>query len=628
MNNQSNQFNLDIPNFGQVPVRLKPGQGENDPGSITHARPSFDDKRIDPARQTDSTEPFVRYLGDDVERVDDPSKKGSMYAVLGQKIVTLTTLQLVKLTETDPTKERLRVRLKKGDQKIDVELQFIEEFDCNCEEAKGSTGQTVLLVWEYKNISLSRSFPDVLLFDPATGKEEPKLEQTNNFVLSSDDGGPNSPPPRPPWTSAVSLLNSQSTDFKLATPEDIQHYEQFNGQDRRPSVAVLDTGLKFKIHDEGTDVANPYAYQDADGIERQFNLAYHDPGQAQCDAVSVNNPLGFCAIQSYRQPDQPAFINVQKPYEKVGLLSDDDIIKIADSIKDSPYDDCRIFEDAAETVLQDARHGSTVTALIQQNGNNAPVVPVKAFDNVGMTTLFDMLNGFNYILCQQKSANIRVINASWICTWDEPLLRAKIEQLMKAGIFVIAAAGNEKQTSDSNLDVAPAYPACYSQVFPNVITVTSVRKTYIPHTLMSRQGDSIVSGLLKHAIRDFGLFGLLETGDDIVGAVLPTAGYIAVENYSTTYVNVGVVSTFGYFRSPFWTGKPIRGSSFACALVSAFVISQLSTRTDILPAEGTFSKEDMDDARQKLLTAMSGVDDNLKADYVNGGYYLAGYEVD
>ena len=638
MSSQSDLFHLDIPNFGKVPVQVSPEKGRNDPGTITHAGPSDRTQPEEPTRPTDSTEPFVRYLGSDVARVPDPTSSIAKYAVLKQKIVTLTSDQLERLKRKEPTKDRLQVGVIDGDRIIKLlsvtnEPGHIISSDCHCPETKTTNGEeTVLLTWN-EDVPSPYLFSNVVLFDPDTDtvKFQLKKSQTNNFVLSEDNGGPNNPPPRPPWTSAVSSSNVQSTDFKLATPEDIQHYEHLNGQDRRPSVAVLDTGLKFKIYDSPEDmetgIDNPYIYRDADGTEQQFNLAYHDPSQMKCDAVSANNRLGFCAIQAYRQDGQPAFESIKQS------LQESTPAEMIDKVKNSPYDDCRIFEDTDETVLQDARHGSTVTALIQQNGDNAPVVPVKAFDNVGMTTLFDVLNGLDYILCQQKSANIRVINASWICRWDEPLLKAKIAQLMKAGIFVVTAAGNEKQTADPNLDIAPAYPACYSEEFTNVITATSVRKTYIPHKIMSRQGDSVISGLLNHAIRDFGLFDLLETGDDVVGAILPTAGYIAVENYSTTYVNVGVVSTFGYFRSPFWTGKPIRGSSFACALVSAFVVSQLSTRDDILPFEGKMktiddARNEMRKARQKLLSAMSGVDDNLKEDYVNGGYYLAGYEVD
>lgn len=632
MANQSDEFHLDIPNFGKIPVQVRPGTGRDDPGTITHARPSDKPRPTEPTdktrptdlavstRLTGTDEPFVRYISSDVGQVIDPTSNVPKYAVLGQKIVTLTSQQLAWLQQTDVNQERLRVRLVSEDAAVTLESVTVNRFDCDCPEISGSTKQTVLLIWD-KSILISRSFPDVELFDPNDPLKIIKLEHrpTNNFILSSDDGGPHSPPPHPPWASeAVSALNVYSTDFKLATPEDIQHYQQHSGQDRRPAVAVLDTGLKFRIYDD-PDEDKPYVYRDADGMERQFNLAYHDPSQAACDAVTANNPLGFCAIQSYREPENPAYKSVQS---HLGVPVDVGLIK------NSPYDDCQIFEPTDGNVLQDARHGSTVTALIQQNGNNAPVVPVKAFDNVGMTTLFDVLNGLNYILCQRKSTRIRVINASWICRWDEPLIRDKIQQLMEAGIFVVAAAGNEKQTKDPNLDVSPAYPACYSKDFPNVIAVTSVRKTYIPHKLVSRQGDSVISGLLTSAIRKFGLFGLLETGDDVVGAILPTAGYVAVENYSTTFVNVGVVSTFGYFRSPFWTGKPIRGSSFACALVSAFVISQLSTHPDPLPSKDTFSKDDMRNARQELLMAMSGVDDNLKEDYVNGGYYLAGYEVD
>ena len=609
MSTESSRFHIDIPNFGRVPVQAESDWGKNNRGDITPYRPPVNTGLIPKVASRDDIAPVGDYTG-----------RVTQYAVLKQKLVRLTNDQLQQLRE----KKLLigTVSNKDGRITLGTVLSSITDnsdkhiISSDCPDATGNGEELVLLTWTEDDPN-PRSFPELLFYNPDTQEiqEIQKGKQTNNFVLSSDDGGPNNPPPYPPWTAATAgPLNTQPSDFKVATAEDIQFYQQFNGQDRRPAVAVVDTGLKFHIsypEDDPENEQSPYFYRDADGVDRRFNLAYHDPTGNQCKAASANGILGYCALQSYQ---------------------DGGIDEPADKIKNSPYDDCQLFEKANPKVVQDARHGSTVTALVQQHGNNAPVLPVKVFDNAGLTTLFDVLNGLNYVLHQRESANIRVVNASWICILDEPLLKEKITQLMEAGVFVVAAAGNENQTASRNLNDSMAYPACYSQELPNVITVTSVRKTYFPPALISRKGDSVISGLLAHAIEDFGLFKALETGDDLVGAILPTAGYVAVENYSTTYVNMGVVSTFGYFRSPFWTGKPIHGSSFACALAAAFVINQLSTRSDILPEQMPATQKECENvmtvARQKLLDALTGVDENLKSDYVNGGYYLAGYEVD
>ncbi len=604
MATESTQFDINVPNLGKVPVQLNYDR-ERGGTVITHRPPEV------------GADPYVRFLSEEVVLVPDPGSKIPQYAVRRQKLVTLTKELLNRLL-----KKELLVATASGkdeNSKIERELDSVNEdparrvigFDCP-EVGKGiDEAATFLLHWDEED---TPDLADLLLFDPAT-RSITRLDddkQTYNFLLSGVKD-PNSPPVHPPWAS-VSPLNTQPSDFRTATDDDIAHYAQFNGQDERPAVAVLDTGLKYNIRNLGEEDQwpNAYKYQDADGKEQQFWLANQDQAQTDCGPLLTDNLLGYCSLQAYRQPEFPKGLS-HKPTDYTPAKA-----------ANSPFDDCRLFNDTAGTTMLDARHGTSITALIQQHGENAPVLPVKAFDNMAFTTLFDVLNGFNYILHRRESANIRVVNASWICTRDEPRLREKIRQLMEVGVFVVAAAGNEGQTTNRNLDDAKVYPACYSTELPNVITVTSVRKSYLPPDLISRRGDSIINNLLGHAIEGLGLFGLLEGADDVLDALLPTGGYVAVENYSTTFVNVGVVSTFGYFRSPFWTGDPVRGSSFACAFVSAFVIRQLTKKPTLLPAGNPVTEAD----RQQLLDAMSGTDKNLMSDYVAGGYYLAGYDVD
>ncbi len=625
MSTQSTPLNLDIPNFGKVPVQVD--QGRDGESFVTHRPPTV--------RASPLPNPLLNFLTDRVVPFNDPdpANKLPQYAIKQQKIVTLTEDQLKQLRGEAPDKKTLVVftALGKGETAtLDEKLASITTnpnahvipLDCPDLSTTGINGKatyTVLLDW----LEVTKEdFPDVLLQDPGTGAITRIVSQTNNFLVISgmeDDGGdPHDPPPTPP-ISGVGPLNTQTTDFKIAIDADIQHYQQLNGQDKGPAVAVMDTGLKFNLHAEQWPDGS-YAYRDADGQKQRFKLAYQDPSTTDCGGILTDNPIGYCALQSYRQD---AFIS------RVMALpaGSDPSVHIPD-VKKSPYDDYRLFDSSEETTIQEARHGTSVTAIIQQNGDNAPVLPIKAFDNMGFATLFDVLNGFNYVLNRHKSANIRVVNASWIFGRHEPLLEEKIRQLMEAGVFVVAAAGNERQTADRNIEVVKVYPACYSQTYPNVITVTSVRKTYLPVKFMSHGGDSIIGNLLSHAIGGLGLFKVLNQADNIIGEILPTAGYIAVENYSTTYVNVGVVSTFGYFRSPFQMGQPVRGSSYACAFVSGFVIRQLRTRPGVLSSGQPVSSDAMAEARQELLDAMSGRDGNLETDYVAGGYYLSGYDVD
>ncbi len=603
MTTESTQLEIDVPNFGKVPVQMNHGRDRESPIDITH-RP--------PVVNTDSR---FRFKNERIVEVIDPTRKSRLpqYAVERQKILLLTGEQLSRLLDEkssigafreDGTVEELRSITSDRTTRIIIS---------DCPDADSL--RTVLLDWEEKT-----PFPQLQLRDAEGNLIEP-VAQESNFLIAGSKDGPNDPPARPPAGALRALNTTQSSDFRPATEDDKQHYAQYSGQNDSPSVAVIDTGLKYNLHNQGHEYGLPaHTYRDADGQERRFTLAYQNQPAGDCGEAMAQNHLGYCALLSYRDEvfiknmKLLATTNAKTPY----LWPD---------VMNSPFDDFRLFNDSNdEGSLMDARHGTSVTALIQQTGDNAPVLPVKIFDNIGFATLFDVLNGFNYVLQRCKTTNIRVVNVSWIFGQDNPLIRRKIEQLRDAGVFVVAAAGNEGQTSDRSLDEIPVYPACYSTEFPNVITVTSIRKTYFRPDLLAPKQDSIIGKALSKAV-SFGLFKVLEGVDDILEEVLPTAGYVAVENYSPKFVNVGVVSTFGYFRSPFWKSPIIRGSSYACALVSGFVIRQLRTRPDLL---ALITSGDIDKVRQQLLDAMSGSDpdQNLKNEYVNGGYYLDGYAVD
>ncbi|MBD2755321.1 S8/S53 family peptidase [Spirosoma validum] len=632
MSTESTPLQSERPDYGKNPDDYN--RGEN---------PPVDDRSRPPLNRIGHrANPLLNFLNKKVVAEFKGPKGGSpnmpQYAIQKQKIVTMTESLLKLLQGEDPDKKLLIGTAKRQVEKDELDEPLtsiisdranrrIIPTDCPDISSDGVVMYTVLLDWAEDT---KETFPDVLIKDLESGETTRFDTQTNNFLVVSgmeDDGGdPHNPPPGPPVTGS-GPLNTQISDFKVATEDDITHYQKLNGQDKGPSVAVIDTGLKFNLHaSQWPDGA--YSYRQANGNKRQFKLAYQDPSVNACEGVTASNPLGYCALQSYREDESITKIMPLPLGATMSALERNERIR---KVKDSPYDDFRLFDSVTETTVQEARHGTSVTAIIQQNGDDAPVLVVKSFDNMGFATLFDVLNGFNYILHRCESANIRVVNASWIFGRDEPMLRVKIEQLMEKGVFVVAAAGNERQTSDRNLDIVKVYPACYSQKYPNVITVTSVRKTYLPPKLMSYRGDSVVGKLLGFAIGKLGLFDFLNKAGNLVDAVLPTRGYIAVENYSPSDVNVGVVSTFGFFPSPFRKGKPIRGSSYACAFISGFVIKRLRTGHDPLPLLSSIQpmRSRMMAAREKLLEAMSGRDqENLEPDYVAGGYYLAGHDVD
>ena len=573
------------------------------------------------------------FLGEQFARVDDPNNHNTMpqYAVLKQKVVTLTEDQYNQLKSKKLSVGALVGGKGKMKSQIEKVLGSLNEsfwdrvllMDCPEVGDDGKPLYTVLLDWVEDT---SVQFPQLRLVDVATNKTFP-ISQANNYLLvsfSDDGGGTNNPPARPPVTGS-DPLNVQPSDFRPLASGDALNYQQHRGQDTGPAVAVLDTGLKFNLHNQHEEGRWPdrHVYRDAGGQERRFTLAYQEASDNDCGPTLKGNHLGYCSLQSYRQD---AFIRQMKLLKNMhGPYSPADIMN-------SPFDDCVIYNDTTAPLddienIKYARHGTTITAIIQQYGDDVPVLPVKSFDNLGYATLFDVLNGLNYILHRCEKSNIRVVNASWVFGRDEPLLKKKIRQLMKAGVLVIAAAGNKGQTPNRNLDVVKVYPACYSNTLPNVITVTTVRETHVPPKAFSPKEDTVVDKILAFAEK-IHLSGVLDIADEVADAVAGDRGYVAVENYSTTFVNVGVVSKRGRFPSPFQDSPDIKGSSFACAYATSFVVRQLRTDDSLLALVKSGTQSALGKARKKLFKAMSGVDPNLAQEYVAGGHFLDGYVVD
>jgi len=125
-------------------------------------------------------------------------------------------------------------------------------------------------------------------------------------------------------------------------------------------------------------------------------------------------------------------------------------------------------------------HGTLVAGILGARGDNkigtagvvwkVSLMILKAFGPSGSRGTVD---GFVAAIDYAIENGARIINASWTIhptTTDgevEPLKQA-IERAQKAGVLVVAAAGNE----GVDLDRTPVFPAAYS--FDNLISVTAV----------------------------------------------------------------------------------------------------------------------------------------------------------
>ena len=137
------------------------------------------------------------------------------------------------------------------------------------------------------------------------------------------------------------------------------------------------------------------------------------------------------------------------------------------------------FVDNTSDPMDQYGHGTFVAGEIGAVGNNGTgvagvdwnvtIMPLKFLDANGAGYTSDAVRAINYAVMQrtQYGVNVRVINASWCSSQDDPALDAAIQAAGNAGILFVAAAGNYA----SNNDVTPQYPACSS--LPNVVSVAA-----------------------------------------------------------------------------------------------------------------------------------------------------------
>lgn len=231
-------------------------------------------------------------------------------------------------------------------------------------------------------------------------------------------------------------------------------------------------------------------------------------------------------------------------------------------------------------------HGTKICTIIKHAAPDVGILPVKVSNAKGTLSMYDALCGLEFA----RTHGARVVNASWSFTAssgstgeesDYPLLLQAIRDLQESGIVVVAAAGNRNQYDQNadghiGLNGAPnIYPACYSSIQDNVITVTTVV-------------DPVASG----------------------------SRYAAFENYSNRFVDTGVVANagapqpHGQFKVTGFHAS-YQGSSFATPYVAA-KIAQIISATP-----GYTSKRAMLHRLQEF-----HVENQLADEICNGGSYI------
>ena len=106
------------------------------------------------------------------------------------------------------------------------------------------------------------------------------------------------------------------------------------------------------------------------------------------------------------------------------------------------------FLDGA-TSLKYLGHGTLVAGLIHLVAPDARLVPIKAFNASGDTTLFTIIGGVYWAM----DHDLDVLNLSFSIDEDSEILHKAIDQARAAGTVVVAAAGNDGR---ERRDVYPA----------------------------------------------------------------------------------------------------------------------------------------------------------------------------
>lgn len=100
-------------------------------------------------------------------------------------------------------------------------------------------------------------------------------------------------------------------------------------------------------------------------------------------------------------------------------------------------------------------HGTLVAGLIHLVAPDARLVPIKAFDANGYTTIFSIVEGVYWAIGQ----DIDVLNLSFSTEADSDILHKAIDDAKAGGIAVVASVGND---SHGGRDL---YPAAYGTVY-------------------------------------------------------------------------------------------------------------------------------------------------------------------
>lgn len=186
-------------------------------------------------------------------------------------------------------------------------------------------------------------------------------------------------------------------------------------------------------------------------------------------------------------------------------------------------------------------HGTAIASVISGitcGVTNAAVKSVKIFDTNVTTKQSDMLAGLDAIYHDFVANNVQhaVVNCSWAIS-KNTYIESKIQDMIDAGLFFVAAAGNNGVPID---DVTPASMA-------DVITIGSYNNNLTPSNFSDYTGDSGISltrGATNHGELDcwapgeqIWAAGLSGTYKFVVGTSIAAGIHSAAVAYNRSYID-------------------------------------------------------------------------------------------
>lgn len=201
--------------------------------------------------------------------------------------------------------------------------------------------------------------------------------------------------------------------------------------------------------------------------------------------IDVQDAKNWWKMASIKSPDYDAEI---EHHQRRGTGT---VVYVLDSGIESTHPefvnaDITLLHSFTGEFVDNRGHGTALASLIVGNTcglTNASLKVVKIFDKVIATKQSDLLAAFDAVMVDFKAnAKPAVVNLSWNIAKNQ-YLEDKLMQMIKQGIYIVAASGNDGQAITN---VTPAS-------VPLALTIGAYDHEFIPSNFSNYTGSSAVS---------------------------------------------------------------------------------------------------------------------------------------